>query len=392
MVIIPVILVACGIANWRQPQSSLQGIPDVGFPLTDCTSKWITIPGSTPLLPLWPDTNAIYSVIPVEIAQGEDAVLLVHGEYPQARYMSYNLNDAETLNPVLSILDRDIEPDTGHTNPFRPQINHLTTRRSYKLAVGRQGSPKLDSYSNRLEIPADLESTKFTLVFRVYAPDAGAAESGQIELPRVWTSRNRCSDFTFDPGRIFSAIMVREVTETEEGGNIYFYKGGDDTGLAQNQETSYLFATLDKGRRDVAVIWIEEPPTTVKNTMLGNEDMRYFSFCLGGRYLTTTSACKTDVEIPTNTAGWKILVISDSSEVKERALSLNMAHLPWSNHLKHLILYRNMVTREDYACNLHNVPPWSKAQDILGKCIPRGRMCTEREFLHDLCGLSAAMM
>ena len=62
-----------------------------------------------------PDTNATYWVMPLDTSQWQTMVL--HGQYPEARFFNVTTYTA-TGALVESLLDAEIAPDPGSTNPF----------------------------------------------------------------------------------------------------------------------------------------------------------------------------------------------------------------------------------------------------------------------------------
>jgi hypothetical protein len=70
------------------------------------------------------------------------AELLIEGDFPHARFMDYQIlapfdprfpTTSGFGAPEVPIVDIDIEPDPGHTNPFRPGADRNATRRHYHI-------------------------------------------------------------------------------------------------------------------------------------------------------------------------------------------------------------------------------------------------------------------
>ena len=74
--------------------------------------------------------------------------LLIEGDFPHARFLDYEIlqpfdpehpaSGTTGENPEVSIVDVDIEPDPGHTNPFRPGADRRALKRHYHLTFDLQ--------------------------------------------------------------------------------------------------------------------------------------------------------------------------------------------------------------------------------------------------------------
>jgi hypothetical protein len=135
------------------------------------TCAWaFTSGGPSPAIGLniaFPDASALYWVTPLAIDQA--ATITVNGEFPDARYMSWNAYDASLttyeINGVKSGLpDFEIAPDAGSVNPWQqsgPAGGHYTL----KVSSGGAGQ------GNVLPMPP---STKGAISL-MPAPCSGAA-------------------------------------------------------------------------------------------------------------------------------------------------------------------------------------------------------------------------
>ena len=91
---------------------------------------------------LYPDPHATYIVGGAVVAPLGHK-LVVEGEFPYARFFSIQMSpplDPEQYYyakqfgaPEVPIVDVDIEPAPGHTNPFRPGADRYAERRSYRV-------------------------------------------------------------------------------------------------------------------------------------------------------------------------------------------------------------------------------------------------------------------
>jgi hypothetical protein len=90
---------------------------------------------------LFPDPNCTYLVVPSFLAP-YGARLTIEGEFPRARF--FDIQVTPSLDPrsyryeaagvgEVPIVDVDIDPLPGHSNPFRPGARRDVTKRSYRV-------------------------------------------------------------------------------------------------------------------------------------------------------------------------------------------------------------------------------------------------------------------
>ncbi|MDX2133799.1 MAG: discoidin domain-containing protein [Saprospiraceae bacterium] len=152
--------------------------------------------------------------------------LVMEGEFPHCRFFSVQIT--APLNGLeyyaqrqfgaaeVAVVDADIEPLPGHTNPFRPGADRTATRRSYRLVFNlRTGDPTaLNPQAHRYpyraagnerngamlvcqgplgfktvagtDLPVQGHWNLGALWVRIYEPDNGSGPYGGVSLPRVW--------------------------------------------------------------------------------------------------------------------------------------------------------------------------------------------------------------
>ena len=171
---------------------------------------------------LYPDPHCTY-LVPALFLVPFGCTALVEGEFPHARFLSIQVTppfdplayyyDGAFGAPEVPIVDADIEPLPGHTNPFRPGADRTAARRSYKVTLAMRlgdGSVLEPAYrpphyrapgNTRLgggivyQGPLARPGTKTghgrgvwgagALWVRVYAPDVAAGPLGGVGLPRL---------------------------------------------------------------------------------------------------------------------------------------------------------------------------------------------------------------
>jgi hypothetical protein len=170
----------------------------------------------------FPDPACTYIVCPALLAPF-GAKLVIEGEFPRARFFDIQVTpsfeartyryDAAGVGEV-PIVDVDIEPVPGHTNPFRIGSDRDASKRSYRVEYAMQmGNPVALNQAFRpphfrargnsrvggaivfrgpwgLGAPGGDGRGAFApgeIWIRYYRPDDGTGPEGGVRLPRAWS-------------------------------------------------------------------------------------------------------------------------------------------------------------------------------------------------------------
>ena len=120
-----------------------------------------------------PDTNATYWVMPLDTRQWQ--TMVVHGQYPEARFFNVTTYTA-TGALVESLLDAEIAPDPGSTNPFATPSAPGADQYTVTISASPAGA------ANALRVGG---SRLALIVYRVYVPDHGFDRTGGAGVPAV---------------------------------------------------------------------------------------------------------------------------------------------------------------------------------------------------------------
>jgi hypothetical protein len=177
------------------------------------------------LLGLYPDPHVTYLILGVFYAPFGTKVIM-EGEFPHARFFDVQVSppldpavyyfDGKFGSPEVPIVDVDIEPLPGHTNPFLVGADRNATNRSYQLTwtLVAENGPRIEPafrpphfrapgnhrYASAIQYGGPLadpdseyshlghglgvwENGAFWV--RYYAPDLDAGYLGGVELPKV---------------------------------------------------------------------------------------------------------------------------------------------------------------------------------------------------------------
>jgi hypothetical protein len=125
----------------------------------------------------YPDTNATYWTMPFNSERWQSIV--IKGTYPQARFfsfISYVAKGSVVDNDNGSLIDKDIRPDDGSTNPF---VTTENGPHNYTITVG---SSEPSDNSNFLS----LGNTRLVwVIYRIYVPNKGLNRQAGVPLPTI---------------------------------------------------------------------------------------------------------------------------------------------------------------------------------------------------------------
>jgi hypothetical protein len=342
------------------------------------------------------------------------------------------------------LLDHEIEPDPGSTNPFRAGAVVHAPDRSYTITVLPDGAVPDSSMPNPVYTPLPAHRGKLAtvvLVQRIYLPEPGDDRYGGIDPPTIEPFEmtdpatpaacpgDDASGIADDFGNVAPHFHQSPLPRD---GTIAFYRppvsdvpyaDGDDT-QTRHDCTGYLMATVFPDR--LAVIRLPKVPAFFDNTDIGPttrfvepEGVRYLSLGSYGatemgvlenenvagpdvRRLSDGSA--TFVAIP---VGWPL---ADVANVVNKADQLGYNVMPLAEYgplvaggtegawIDPFLIYRNKVAAQDFAGNIKNVAcfqgtsfghaPWRYAAspDNMGEYAPTGVECTVADFMYGQCG------
>jgi hypothetical protein len=148
-------------------------VSDAAAPLLPVCSWPFAVTGHGLTNVATPDTNATYWVMPLDTSQWQ--AMVVQGQYPAARFFNVS---TYTVTGVLvdTLIDADITPDSGSTNPFATPL----APGSHAYTVTISASP--GGATNALRVGG---SRLAFVVYRVYVPDQGFDRTGGVGVPAV---------------------------------------------------------------------------------------------------------------------------------------------------------------------------------------------------------------
>ncbi len=357
--------------------------------------------GTDPEVRFYPDGKANYWAYHLERSRGDRNVgLRIEGRFPQARYMSITVYDDKRFSPVKHLTDVDIRPGAGGINPFAPPPGRHGSAGTYRILVAPQGSAPSGA-RNLIEYDPSLEA--ISVFLRYYVPHGNA--TGGVPLPTI-TAFDLRTGKTVEPpvprivrlqrGRIREKLLQRFLDRYVDrklnplfsaallDRSLFAFRA-DGQGLYANADNQYLVVPIVKRPDQVALIRFK-PPKVAKPGHSGG-DVRYWSVSLGddrshNAYTLADDQAKIDPD------GYVTLVVAEPTpEVQEKAKNVNF--IRWTLGRRGVLIFRDLMTRKDFAGAFDRIPEFSDAGDwsqligrrFIGAYAPTGRLLSVRDFL-----------
>lgn len=138
---------------------------------------------------LWPDQAAVYWTMSYVGLPGTK--LVIRGQYPHSRYMSYIVYDA-AFRPLDGLADVEIAPKSPSAiNPFAAGADRNTADRDYEVTIRFEEKPASPSpntiYTGRGQPVGSLSPPNPSgfIIYRIYLPDDPLDEQGGVGVPHV---------------------------------------------------------------------------------------------------------------------------------------------------------------------------------------------------------------
>ena len=274
---------------WSQPSwSQTTTSPPCGWPL-EVTGRGLSNISS-------PDTDATYWVMPVDSSEWQSMILT--GQYTKSRFFSYTTYySTQQTSPrvVAAIIDADIAPDAGSTNPFAPGASETPHNYTVTFDANVTGTGNHVAWASN--------QTTY-VVYRIYVADKGLDREAGAQLPSltlVDMSGNQhplaqCSSAIRVAAELKSLVSAVEgsffaetcPTDTPQSGALTFTASSAGPGGFPNPVTKYYSArNLCLKSDQVIVVRGQAPdfPNTYNGSTIyqpafpGRVQVRYWSLC-----------------------------------------------------------------------------------------------------------------
>ena len=356
----------------------------------------------------YPDTAATYWGLQILLPPG--SALLLHGQFPHARYMSYNIYDPQ-LQPIGALADAAIKADPGSTNPFVAGARRDAPKRSYTMWVAAATAPAHPAANTIYAGSVALVN----LLYRVYVPDRSRDLSGDaglaslslrlltgsvVPLPEACRARpylaapanSTYASVNGPPGvggdpqdpvqwhAFFNApysIYQSRLQDTPVGpllgGVIPASKTG---GFLSNSDNAYVTALVPRTPGEVVVLTGKAPTTTQTlngERVMGSGQLRYWSMCENDQVSQRVVACVFDQQVPLDSSGrYRIVVSSPADRPANATAECGFVWLPWGAQPDAQLILRNMLPAKTFAHALQRIQKPGTEKQVVGEYLPRG--------------------
>jgi len=386
----------------------------------------------------YPDEGAVYWGARFEMPEGASHLEL-EGNYPQARYFSFNTYDKLT-QPIYALADVEIEANNG-ANPYTSADK---SGGSYVVTV-KAGEAPSEREKNTLYLGSkERSNADLPLIWRLYVPEGGTDFTGDAGLPNVTlvmkdgsrhTGDTMCrmigSPSPADGLRTFPTVVMKEEvykslvnsSEAPKGFPAIYpiewtkFWGGDinigryipgleystkayaeaeagirpkRSGFYANTHNDYLGAFINEAFGEILVLEGKMPriPENGWDIASGEFDLRYWSLCTNEHIVTTKyTDCKFDNQVVLDEYRRFNIVISKKKNRPENARKeCGMTWLDWGDNgdgagdttQGHLII-RNMLGN-DFKHSIQNVKSPLSAEQDMDEYFPKSRYYSKADF------------
>ncbi len=368
----------------------------------------------------YPDEGAIYWVAAIPALPGTR--LRVEGEFPQARYFSFNTYDP-ALRPTDALTDYQIDASAGG-NPF--QVDGASGRYVAYIEPGAvpQSRAANTLYAGEINLlnRAALPNPAWVLLYRLYLPQGD--RNGAVPLPSLHLevagkdtpiALQGCDLLPPDGVPSLLNDLIRNASDpgligllpfplsAEKPEMIRFY-GLPETlrvllsnavgfslplqavtaadtsgGFLSNVDNAYVTAMASRDKGSLYILRARAPSHAQKPTDApqGAAQLRYWSLCTNEFFSQRYVGCLYDEQVPLDSEGYFTLVVSDPAQRPDNATDANgIAWLPWGAiYPDSVILYRHMLPSPHFSQAVQNVPYGTAAAEVMGDYLPRIAYC-----------------
>ena len=379
----------------------------------------------------YPDDSAQYYSGAYQLAPGTR--IRIHGRFPHARYMSFNVYDA-AQRPLDGLADINIAPDPGSSDPFRfGAFRNDEQQRDYTVFIDTGPKPAQRApntlYTGTGQNGAP--NTSGTFIYRIYIPDNGRDATGGVGLPTVTvepadgsggeatspcantdkptvTGLNDAVAQQALPDRpatspsgppkwrkfvnVASSVAIGTTGSPTVGPADLDQLGGSG-GFLSNLDNAYVSAFIDRSAGQVVVTRFRAPTfpdTRPPAQRMPGGQLRYWSLCTNDPATQRFVACANDDRSVVAPDGVVTYVVSTPAQRPANATrSCFVNWLPWGPSSRGVLIYRNMLPDPGFAESIQRARPDHEAE-TMGDYFPQSAYTSKSGFQARGCEEAAA--
>lgn len=322
--------------------------------------------GDDMTLQFFPDHFAYYWEYTFDAGENPDLGLVIEGEFPDARFLSYNVYDDDEQTSYcekgFSLLDVDIKAKAGNENPFVTASG--AKHQKYEIYVLPTDAPASVSAGKDNVIWFDADVKKVCTILRYYIPQPDI--KGGVAMPSVKAINVTTGEFTEAPARIASALrgeMAIPGGAFNPSANVNFFRAPFSYAYP-NGPAEYCYTRNALEQNEVILFNFKAPSFPSSPAEFNTSDMRYWSVCVGNSQ-TYTPLAISDYQTKIDANGFANYLLADKNsadyaKIKELAAANDYNVLEWDGESWGkgvMVLYRNMVFADDYPHSLRKLLP-----------------------------------
>lgn len=360
-------LCACTVMASALAFTACSDNDDPKTPSEESPNMWgEVLRGDNMTLQFYPDHFAYYWEYTFDSEANPDLGLVIRGQFPDARFLSYNVYDdneqTSYCDQPYNILDVDIKAEDGSENPF---LNSAAgANRDYVLYVLPTDAPASITEGKKNIIWFDADVKKVCTILRYYIPEPNI--HGGVDMPVVKGFNVKTGKTVAAPKRQLSGLrgeMELPGAAFSATDRVLFFRAPFSFAYP-NGPAEYCYHRNVLATDDVILFNFKAPSYPKNVEEFNSADMRYWSVCVGNQETYTPLAiCDKDTKIDANGFANYILADKNSSDyAKVRALAeandynvLEWDGSAWGDGI--MILYRNMVFADDYPHSMRILEP-----------------------------------
>jgi hypothetical protein len=307
-----------------------------------------------------PDGNAVYWRYGWQRKTTDTDGIVITGQFPDARYFSYNVYNDVSKSSVGSIADVDIKPDYQD---------------SYTIYIVPEGT--VINKKNVLYFDKTLQNV--SVILRHYLAKDNIFGNKSLPTIAYYDTEKKIlkpapETLSIPSNSNNSELSEEEICKELVAKTFYFNKKDslqhsfnlNSGGTYPNNDNHYLTMPMIKSNKDdVCIVKFKAPSYPKSKKGYAKSDVRYFSLGQGDE-ITHNLYTIADFQFITNPDGFIYLLIADGSNdaLINKAKSLKMNFMPWLVNEKMLLVYRNMLPNPKFKYGTNSVKKIDKAKPL----------------------------
>lgn len=341
----------------------------------------------------------------------------IKGTFPDTRYFSFNVYSLGDNTTQGSLVDYQIQTDSGKPNRFVVNADSVEVGENYTVHI-IPDKHQNEQLANQLAFSDDVKV--LLMVIRLY--DYNIDDFGGVKFPTVeaFTIEKEKEKIAFLPARLPTALDLRTIVrnvslpgmvkrlgllfETENTQQLdgpssktkYYslpFHAIDTRGYIENNDNRYLLSAITKQKEEVFVFKFKAPSYTTGPQNINQTDVRYWSFNLGNAATYNFNALKDEDAIVDEQGLVHIVLADKNAAIEQRAKELGYNFLEWNMPWKKgFILFRHMLANPNFEAQIDEVTPIqegmtdftpTEAQHFIGDFAPQGLRMSKEDFLSE---------